>query len=424
MRLLVATNWDPNLIEPLSKLRTVDQIFGVLPTTAVGSGRPGSSLPKMTPEQAENYIKLAHSKGIEFDYLLNASCMGNMEWDENTHRELLNQLDWISSIGTDSVTITIPYLVELVKKQFPQLKVRVSTIAHVNSVARAKFFESMGADSITLDFNINRDFKLLQTIRNAVKCELNLLLNDACLYQCPFRYYHYNSISHSTQPYNPLKGFYVEYHTIRCTIERYSDPSQFIKSRWIRPEDTSIYEELGINSFKVSGRAMSTEWILNAAQAYSSRQYKGNLCDILQVFNTATRYSNPSSPLSRVMEMGPKLARHKDLLRATQASADLSPHLKLLENESFLSLLQAQPPETFIDNQALEGFLDFFKKQDCLSGCSYCNYCQKIADKAVKIDRNETDKYISVLKKFTDDLTSSRIFKFNPGEWKEGSYNE
>ena len=410
MRLLVATNWDSALIEPLSNLGAVDQIFGVLPTTMVGSGRPGGFLPKITPEQAEEYIKLAHSKGLKFDYLLNASCMSNMEWDENTHRELLKHLDWISSIGADSVTVTIPYLLELIKKQFPQLKVRVSTIAHVNSVSRAKLFESMGADSITLDFNINRDFKLLRALRNAVKCELNLLLNDACLYQCPFRYYHYNSISHATQPYNPLKGFYIEYPTIRCTIERYSDTSHFIKSRWIRPEDIGVYEEIGLDSFKVSGRSMSTEWILNAAQAYSSRQYRGNLCDILQVFNTATKYSNPLSSITRIVEMGPKLARHKELIRATQASADLPPHLKLLENENFCSFLQAQPPETYIDNQALDGFIDFFKKQDCLSGCDHCNYCQKIADKAVKIDHDEANKYVAVLKKFADDLTSSRIF--------------
>lgn len=408
MRLLVASNWDPALVEPLSKLGTVNEVFGVLPATTVGSGRPGSTVSKMTPEQAEEYIRLAHSGGLKFDYLLNASCMGNMEWDEDTHEELLRHLDWISNSGVDSVTVTIPYLVELVKKQFPQLKVRVSTIAHVNSVNRAKFFESMGADSITLDFNINRDFRLLKAIKNAVSCELNLVLNDACLYQCPFRYYHYNSISHSTQSYNPLKGFYVEYHTIRCTIERYSDLSQFIKSRWIRPEDIEVYEDVGIDSFKISGRSMSTEWILNAAQAYSSRQYMGNLCDIVQAINTATKYQNPLSPLSRVLGMGTKLARHKDLIRAGQTSAGLPPHLKLLESENFRSFLQTQPPETYIDNQALDGFIDFFQDQDCLSGCAHCHYCQKIADRVIRVDAAQTNEYLSVLNRFLGELTGSR----------------
>jgi len=34
---------------------------------------------KWTSKQAEEYIKLAYSKGLSFDYLLNASCMGNIE---------------------------------------------------------------------------------------------------------------------------------------------------------------------------------------------------------------------------------------------------------------------------------------------------------------------------------------------------------
>jgi len=38
------------------------------------------------------------------------------------------------------------------------------------------------------------------------------------------------------------------------------------------------------------------------------------------------------------------------------------------------------------------------------------NYCQKIADKAVKFDRQEANKYVSVLKHFAGDSASSRIF--------------
>ncbi|MDH5781547.1 MAG: hypothetical protein OEZ07_03140, partial [Dehalococcoidia bacterium] len=68
------------------------------------------------------------------------------------------------------------------------------------------------------------------------------------------------------------------------------------------------------------------------------------------------------------------------------------------------------PPKVYIDNQALEGFIDFFKKQDCLSGCAHCDYCQKIANKVVTLDRREVDEYVSGLKNFLNDLTSSRIF--------------
>ena len=378
MQLLVPTNWDPDLIAPLSKLKDDIQIYGVLPTSMIGSGGSGPDITHMTRNQVEEYIGQAHFAGLKFDYLLNAPSMDNMEWDENTHGELLEHLEWISSLSVESVTITIPYLLELIKRQFPRLRVRVSTIAHVDSVARAKFFESLGANSITLDFNVNRDFKLLKAIRSAVNCELNILANNLCLYQCPYEYYHHDSLGHASQSYNPLNGCYIDYCVIRCTLDRLCDISQIIKCRWVRPEDIPVYEELGINVFKISGRSMPTEHILNAAMAYSSRHYNGNLYDILNVLAPKTGLINSALPEAQDNLIGP-------------------------------------PPRLYIDNQALEGFLDFFRKQNCLSGCSHCDYCQKIANKVIQFHRNEVDEYVALLNAFLDDLSSSRMFKVKVG---------
>jgi collagenase-like PrtC family protease len=378
MQLLVPTNWDPDLILPLSKLEADVQLYGVLPTSMIGSGGSGPDNVRMVANQVEEYIEQANSVGLKFDYLLNAPSMSNMEWDENTHQELLMHLDWITSIGADSVTVTIPYLVELIKRQFPRLRVRVSTIAHVNSVARAKLFESLGADSITLDINVNRDFALLKAIRNAVNCELSVLLNNLCLYQCPYEYYHHDGLGHASQNYNPINGYYVDYCVLRCTLDRLRDVSQIIKCRWARPEEIHVYEEIGMDVFKISGRSMPTERILRAATAYSSRHYEGNLYDILNVIAPKTGFIGSALPGEQSNGVG--------------------------------SL-----PRFYIDNQALEGFMDFFKKQNCLSGCSHCDYCQRIASKVIQFDGDEVDDYIAALTASLDNLSSSKIFKVKAG---------
>ena len=374
MKLLVPTNWDPDLILPLGKLEADVQIYGVLPTSMIGSGGTGPDNVRMMANQVEEYIEQAHSAGLKFDYLLNAPSMGNMEWDEKTHRQLLIHLNWIASIGADSVTVTIPYLVELIKRQFPQLQVRVSTIAHVNSVARAKLFESLGADSITLDININRSFGALKAIRNTVGCELTVLMNNLCLYQCPYEYYHHDGLGHASQNYNPLRGSYVDYCVLRCTLDRLRDVSQVIKCRWVRPEDIHIYEDLGIDMFKISSRAMPTDKILRAAKAYSSRHYQGNLYDILNVVPPKAGFASSALPGEQGNGIG-------------------------------------SPPRYYIDNQALEGFMDFFRKQDCSSGCDHCGYCQRIADKAIQFDSDEVDGYVAALNETLDNLSSSRVFK-------------
>jgi collagenase-like PrtC family protease len=378
MQLLVPTNWDPDLILPLSRLEASVQLYGVLPTSMIGSGGSGPDNVHMVENQAEEYIERAHAAGLKFDYLLNAPSMGNMEWDESTHQELLMHLNWISSIGADSVTVTIPYLVELIKRQFPQLNVRVSTIAHVNSAARARFFESLGADSITLDINVNRDFAVLKAIREAVTCELTVLMNNLCLYQCPYEYYHHDGLGHASQSYNPVNGYYVDYCVLRCTLDRLSDISQIIKCRWARPEDVQVYEEIGIDMFKISGRSMPSERIVRAAAAYSSRHYDGNLYDIMNVIS-------------------PKMGFVSSALPGVPNNTTGS------------------PPKFYIDNQALEGFVDFFKKQNCLSGCSHCQYCERIASKVVRFDQDEVREYVAALSTSLDRLAGSRIFKVKAG---------
>ncbi len=382
MELLVPTNWDPDLIEPLSKLNADVQLYGVLPISMIGSGGTGPDNIRMMANQVEEYIEQAHLAGLKFDYLLNAPSMSNMEWDEKTHRELLIHLNWIASIGADSVTVTIPYLVELIKRQFPQLEVRVSTIAHVNSVARARLFESLGADSITLDINVNRSFGALKAIRNTVSCELTVLMNNLCLYQCPYEYYHHDGLGHASQNYNPLRGSYVDYCVLRCTLDRLRDVSQVIKCRWVRPEDIHIYEDLGIDMFKISSRAMPTEKILRAAKAYSSRHYQGNLYDILNVVPPKAGFASSALPGEQGNGIG-------------------------------------SPPRYYIDNQALEGFMDFFRKQDCSSGCDHCGYCQRIADKAIQFDRDEVDEYVTTLKETLDNLSTSRLFKVKAAAKKQ-----
>ena len=327
---------------------------------------------------------------MKFSYLLNAPCMSNMEYETNFHRKLINHLQWISDIGSDYVIVTIPFLIQIIKEQFPNLKIRVSTIAHVNSVNRAKFYESLGADEITPSIMINRDFKTLTKMQKAVKCKIVPLLTDGCLYQCPFRYYHYNLLGHSSQGDHQLGGNYIDSCILNCSAIKFSNKTEVIKTRWIRPEDLSHYEEIGIDTFKIAGRRMSSEWIERSVKAFSSRKYEGNLVDIIQGFT---------------MSIG---IEHDPTAKFKQT----------VDKESKSKLI--------IDNTKLDGFIEFFKKQDCISMCDECNYCENWAEKAVFYDKEQAPKYVESIQDYLDDLITSREFGVEtakPKEEKEKGFN-
>ncbi|MHA1301327.1 MAG: U32 family peptidase, partial [Candidatus Helarchaeota archaeon] len=356
MELTVPTNWDPDLIEEFNKYPIRD-VYGAIEHTIVGGGRPTVILPAISEEEVAEHIKLIHDKKLEFSYVLNAPCLNNMEYDPKYHEELLKYLQWISDIGTDNIIVTIPFLIQLIKEQFPKLKIRISTIAHVNSVNRAKFYEKLGADEITPDVMINRDFKTLEQMQKATKSDLVLLLTDGCLYQCPFRYYHYNMMGHASQTYNQFNRYHIDTCILNCTIIKFSDPTEAIKSRWVRPEDLGHYEAIGIKRFKIGGRRLPTPRILRSIKAYSEQKYEGNLTDIIQGFTWSYGGIQKKDPNKRFGDS--------------------------LDNEKKANFI--------IDNRKLDGFIEFFKKQNCIAMCDECNYCEKWAKKAIFLDIEQTD---------------------------------
>ncbi len=388
MRFTLATNWDFELLENIKTL-PMHTIYGKLPFDVVGGGRPSSLLPHINREYAEKYIEKAHSYGIKFNYLMNAACLGNREYDNLTEKAILKELAWIDSIGVDYVTVVVPYMLELIKKNFPRIKVVISIFTHVNSIQRAKFFEELGADEITIIQKYNRDFKFLKNLRKAVKCDLQVLANTGCLFGCPYRGYHQNINAHASQSDGITNGFYIDYPFINCSYQKLQNPVELIKARWIRPEDLHHYEAIGIDKFKLMERTKSTAWLTNTVHAYASRSYKGNLADILSLTD-----ERPSGQKRSAI----KYFKRSDYADLTQ----LRSITNAMENVKF-----------YIDNTKLDGFIDFFKFHDCMNIiCEECKYCYRIADKACNIPEEfDVNKIKGEFANITESLVESRFFQ-------------
>jgi collagenase-like PrtC family protease len=178
---------------------SIYDFYGALHSSPVGHGRPSLIIPKLSKKDAVKFIERVHENGSTFSYVLNAPNMANLEFDPQFHREILNYLQWLVDIKVDSVHLANPYLMEIVIEQFPELKVGVSVICGVDSVEIAQRFEKMGADSINLSLEINRDFKVLRAIRKAIDIPLVIIPNLADLRRCHYRNYHYSILGYTSQ---------------------------------------------------------------------------------------------------------------------------------------------------------------------------------------------------------------------------------
>jgi collagenase-like PrtC family protease len=326
VKLVVPTDFEPAFLQSLSAY-PVGWVYGSL------SDEPGARakkwLPTVREEQVENHIAQCRSRGIGFLYTMNGSCGLNREFTAEGQRWLAERLGWLVDVGAEGVVATNPYVIEMVKRRYPQLRVSLSSLVRIDSVDQARFYESLGVDSIYLPDYINRNFKLLKALRKRLSCELVVILNLGCLVHCPLRDYHANFISHASESLQ--RGCYLDYSLAKCTQIKAMSPVEVMKIPWIRPEDVSKYEEMGFSIFKLAGREKCGQWILRTVAAYTARQYAGNLNDLVIGLD------------------------------------GLDPFGEF---------------PVYLDNARLDGFIDFFKKKDCRLGCEGCTHCEEWLERA------------------------------------------
>jgi collagenase-like PrtC family protease len=395
-RFTVAFNGDDRLIHAIAGLPGMDSVFGKMSQDIVGGGRPAYALAEIGMEKLRASIRTAHEHGLKFYYLLNSACMANQELSRATNRRISALMDDIVEAGVDGVVVSMPYLLALAKRRYPKLKVSISTFAGIDSSLKARLWADRGADRLILSIDANRNRSVLEKIRQAVTCELEVFANAMCTYQCPFGALHAASNGHSSSSADALKGFGVDYHSYLCAERRLKDPSEYIRGRFVRPEDLGTYEEMGIDVFKLSDRLKGTPWLVRAATAYTSRRYDGNLADLISYPVFAGEGERPLNNPARFVAQG----RH--------VNAAL---LKVMQE-----ITKCVTP-VYIDNRKLDGFLAHYLRHDCGSSlCGVdCRYCESVAARAVTIEPDKQAQCLSHVSQVTAMLEDQRAFSRDHG---------
>lgn len=385
MKLSVPVNWDLKLLDnTIGEGYPISDFYGSSPLLITGSGRPFWSFrERITDRQISEFIHEVHRAGAKFTYLLNAPCFGNREFEKKWRKKLIRMLNQLSDFGVDRLTISSPYLLQIIKDKFPHFLLSVSIISQVDSVRKVKFFENMGVDQINVHYMCNRDFERLKNIRRSTGLSLQLLLNDFCLLNCPSRIFHYNISGHASQPGGGK--VFLDPYLLQCTIKRLESPIEMMRSPWIRPEDINAYENIGYDSFKIAGRTRTTEWITNAVRAYASRSYPGNLIDILDSLQSTERPSFPSDKEEKKKIHSLSRSRFRQILFFLFKT----PISKLPTFYNWHTALKNLPGKVTIDNLKLNGFLDYFREGRCDFTCLDCDYCHRWTSKAVILKTDE-----------------------------------
>lgn len=381
MKLSVPSRFEYSLLENIKELNkkhnSVGKIYGSLPYSIIGHGRVSEHISKFglfNIDTVREFTEKAHSIGIEVNYLANTLCLGDLGYEKGGSDKIIKYFGEVYETGVDIITIASPFLQRIIKGEFPSLKTEISVYAEIDTIQKFRRWENLGADIINLPAKVNRDIALLETISESREADIELLVNESCLFHCPYSLYHHTVSAHRSRSSD--EG--LDYCMMECVKDRLNDTSELLKSGWIRPEDISYYEKtFNIEKFKIQGRQMPIEWINNTVESYSTRKYDGNLLDLI-----SPTYPNWSSRSTTINQL-PKQFSIEDI----------------------------KNPDVYIDNRQLDIFFKtIINKGGCgpLQNCDDCKICRVTANKLVQIrDQQKFDKYSEATKWLLEDTVHS-----------------
>lgn len=387
----VGTNWDDNLIDQLSGYPEVEDFYASLPTAVIGHGRPVHSVPAVSRQEAARHIEKIRNSGRTFTFLLNSPSMGGRQFQPDTSYAIRELCDWAVEAGVDAVTVSLPQLLEFVKKHYPGLAVKISHNSTVLTVEQAQMFADLGADQICLMRSTHRNESLLRQLVGHLTIPLQLICTSGCVHGCVnmVSLYHMSQTASLTREdrSDSKHGHHGQGYCFSwCHLKKLQAPEEILKAAFIRPEDLAVYEKMGINQFKLDTRVMSTAAIVARVKAYHGREFDGDLQQLISVFQLAY-----DTRVGTQMGTGD----------ADDSAADAFARFFALASHVDFSKLLA------IKNRELHQFVRMILDKACPAGCGRCQLCQQAARKVQQFDEAEKAKMIEILTEYRTSLINS-----------------
>jgi collagenase-like PrtC family protease len=386
MPIAIGTNFSKQLVEALEALPLVTDLYGCMPRHVVGHVRPYPNMPDLTKEQAGAHIRAVQATGRTFTYLLNSPSLGGRQFDSR-RSEVRKHLDWVAEVGADYVALAIPDLFPLVKKHYPQLKIKASHMTFINTVEQARMYEDLGADLITPHASINRQFKLLGAVRDAVSVPIQIIVTGLCARGCPNRVsYHACAtamLSSGMVEANQHNRHATGYCFSFCHLKKLERP-ELIMMGGVRPEDIHHYEKIGVTHFKVDSRVLTTEQIVDRATAWHNQKWEGDLKRLMSVFSLGYRtWAGTQMGGGDESRPAPEEQRLNDPSQVYYSVGHTIDFDRLL-----------------VDNPAMDGVFRPFLNEDCPPACKGCNKCAEVATRAIQFDPVVKEKFMELLKEY------------------------
>jgi collagenase-like PrtC family protease len=226
--------------------------------------------------------------------LLNSRVVPSSLYRDSEELHLLaEQLDDLLAANLlDGIIIADFFLLQTLGRYAPDTAAALEAVPSVNCILSS--FDRVSACLEVIDTSrfrrpskiplapcLNRQPSRLQ--ETVTKCrktfpemKVELLVNEGCLFQCPFKLAHDAGIALSCRE----AAAWSLPHGLGCFAILRNDPARLFKSPFIRPEDLHHYQYWA-DILKICGRTLGPEFLIQTIDSYINEKHEGNLLSLL-----------------------------------------------------------------------------------------------------------------------------------------------
>lgn len=173
-----------------------------------------------------------------------------------------NELTKLFEKENNSIIIHSPILEEYIRKNYPKYKIISSTTKCITDFEKLKEELDKDYERVVLDYNFNRQFKLLKQIEKKEKCEI--LINAVCEEECIRRKKHYEHISKMAL-HTPDEEIFECPHMGKPFFACLKENLNVISV----DEIYNLYAPLGFEHFKIEGRTTHVQDLIEILVYYT-----------------------------------------------------------------------------------------------------------------------------------------------------------
>ena len=266
----------------------------------------------LLPGTRDICAELSGLKALDKYIILNTRFMTPQVYTD--HTVLSGILDDIahldSAVGIKGIVLSDMYLLRALDRTGHEIIPGLEAVPGINAMLDSpekifSFFDVLDLcrfkppARIVPDRALNRTPEDLAALSKTVKdfnpaIRIELLANEGCMYQCPFKPSHDAHISLSNTGLVKETTFQMN-QTLGCQAYFNLRPHAFLKSPFIRPEDMSHYQGIA-DGIKLCGRTRGVKFLKRCIRAYLDGSFDGNLLDLMDTPEVLARQYHIDNP--------------------------------------------------------------------------------------------------------------------------------